>query len=164
MTADDLLQTIREAGGFMEAAGDRLRVHLKPAALPADLRVALALAKPELLNRVTADAQTARDAIVNACKRAGILPAHVFQAIEGADLAAFADQLRSHKHPDLYAGAYIQALSMRMERDAGVVPAAYTTAAHCEGCGLVWLWPGAERVQACPWCWNRRQGRSIPRP
>lgn len=65
---------------------------------------------------------------------------------------------------DRLLGAYLLALAMRVEREACTIPAAYTIPAHCEGCGPVWLWPGAERVQACPWCWNRRAGRSIPRP
>jgi hypothetical protein len=48
--------------------------------------------------------------------------------------------------------------------DAGIVPPGWTTAAHCEGCGPVWLWPDAARVRACPWCFRRNAGKRIPRP
>ena len=65
---------------------------------------------------------------------------------------------------DLVLAAHVRALALRIEREAGIVPAAYTAPAHCEGCGPVWLWPGAVRVPACPWCLNRRARRPIPRP
>lgn len=164
MTVDDLLKTVREAGGFIEAAGDRLRVHLKPAAITDELRVDLARMKPELIAQARAAAQVAHRTITDACKRADIQPATVLQAIDGADLAAFADQIGYHAQPPLFASAYIAAIRDRLDREAGRVPPYYTTAAHCDGCGPVWLWPGAVRVIACPWCWNRFAGRFIPRP
>lgn len=60
--------------------------------------------------------------------------------------------------------AYARAMHATAEREAGRVPDGYTVAAHCEACGPVWLFPGAEHVIACPWCWNRRAKKPIPRP
>lgn len=60
--------------------------------------------------------------------------------------------------------AYARAMHATAEREAGRVPDGYTVAAQCDGCGPVWLFPGAERVKACPWCWNRRAKKPIPRP
>ncbi len=62
--------------------------------------------------------------------------------------------------------AYAHALHCTAERDAGRVPAIYTTPAYCEGCGPVWLWEGCGQGHtiACPWCANRRALKPIPRP
>lgn len=65
-------------------------------------------------------------------------------------------------HPDALE-AYRLAYQTRREREAGTIPASYTSATVCTGCGPVWIWPGAPaRVLGCPWCDNRRQGRTIP--
>jgi hypothetical protein len=61
--------------------------------------------------------------------------------------------------------AYIHALHARAARRAGQVPANWTSASRCEGCGPVWLWPDAPlHVIACPWCWNRIAGLPVPSP
>lgn len=61
--------------------------------------------------------------------------------------------------------AYARALLVRAEREAGRVPNGWTQASECGGCGPVWLWPGAPSpVLACPWCWNRKAGRTMPKP
>lgn len=61
--------------------------------------------------------------------------------------------------------AYLHALDRGAGMDAGIVPPDYTQAAHCDGCGPVWLWPGTlARVLACPWCFRRKAGKAIPRP
>lgn len=61
--------------------------------------------------------------------------------------------------------AYARALSRSAEMDAGTIPADYTQAALCEGCGPVWLWEGApSRVKGCPWCFRRKAGRAFARP
>ena len=68
------------------------------------------------------------------------------------------------RHPDALA-AYRLAYQTRREREAGTIPATYSSATVCTGCGPVPIWPGAPaRVQGCPWCINRLQGRPIPRP
>lgn len=61
--------------------------------------------------------------------------------------------------------AHLGALHRGACMDAGIVPEGYTLAAHCDGCGPVWLWLEAPaRVKACPWCFRRKAGRTIPRP
>ena len=61
--------------------------------------------------------------------------------------------------------AYALALHRSATMDAGTVPAEYTHAARCEGCGPVWLWEGCPpRVKACPWCFRRSAGRTFKRP
>ena len=47
--------------------------------------------------------------------------------------------------------------------DRGEVPPDYKYVAHCRGCGPVWLWFKG-KVEGCPWCWNRLQGKPIPYP
>lgn len=59
---------------------------------------------------------------------------------------------------------YLHLLERKAGMARGVVPEGWTVPAHCEGCGPVWLWPGAERVRACPWCFRRRAGKALPRP
>jgi len=60
---------------------------------------------------------------------------------------------------------YALALHRSERMDAGAVPAEYTQAARCEGCGPVWLWEGCPpRVKACPWCFRRKAGRAFKRP
>lgn len=59
--------------------------------------------------------------------------------------------------------AYTRALLAQTARRAGHVPAGWTRACHCSGCGLVWLWPEAPAALiACPWCWNRVAGLPVP--
>ena len=51
------------------------------------------------------------------------------------------------------------------EREAGRVPASYTSTTTCRGCGRVYIFPGAPaRVDCCPWCSNRGKGLPIPSP
>lgn len=61
--------------------------------------------------------------------------------------------------------AYARALLARAARRSGHVPAGWSQACQCTGCGPVWLWQAAPaRVIACPWCWNRRDGLPVPCP
>lgn len=67
--------------------------------------------------------------------------------------------------PDETLRAYLRALDRGTVMDRGIAPAGYTQAAHCEGCGPVWLWEGAPaRLLACPWCFRRKAGKPLPRP
>ena len=87
----------------------------------------------------------------------GVDAAHVHR-MHADDVTACAGQ----SDPTLK--AYLRALVLGAGMDAGQVPPGWTTAAHCEGCGPVWLWPDAARVRACPWCFRRKAGKRIPRP
>ena len=61
--------------------------------------------------------------------------------------------------------AYLRVLDRGTAMDRGIAPDGYTQAAHCDGCGPVWLWQGAPaRVIACPWCFRRKAGKALPRP
>lgn len=61
--------------------------------------------------------------------------------------------------------AFCFCLAASAARTEGGRPSHYTQHATCAHCGPVWLWQGApEKVQSCPWCYNRGRGLPIPRP
>jgi len=59
--------------------------------------------------------------------------------------------------------AFARSLIQRQEMDQGKRPAHYTEHASCKHCGPIWLWFFG-KVDGCPWCWNRKAGKPIPRP
>ena len=62
-----------------------------------------------------------------------------------------------------FAEALAHAVQTRRMRERDEVPPHYTATTVCAGCGPVPIWVGApEHVLACPWCFNRLAGRSIP--
>ena len=87
----------------------------------------------------------------------GVAASHVHRS-HADDVAACAGE------SDNTLRAYLRGLEEQAGMDACRVPLGWTTAAHCEGCGPVWLWPDAARVRACPWCFRRKAGKRIPRP
>lgn len=61
--------------------------------------------------------------------------------------------------------ALAHAVITRRQRERGECPPHWTAHCKCAGCGPVFLWPGSPaRVLGCPWCFNRAEGRAIPRP
>ena len=58
---------------------------------------------------------------------------------------------------------FAKLLIQRNQMDSGIRPPQYNNAAHCKGCGPVWLWYSGE-VEGCPWCLNRATDNPIPRP
>lgn len=98
-----------------------------------------------------------RGHLLSLAESEGMGAAHVHR-LHADDVAACAgesdDTLRT----------YLRGLAEQHGMDAGIGPPGWTTAAHCEGCGPVWLWPDAARVRACPWCFRRKAGKRIPRP
>jgi hypothetical protein len=61
--------------------------------------------------------------------------------------------------------AFLRALARSQGMAAGRVPVGWTRIAECDGCGPVLLWPDAPAaVVACPWCWHRKAGRTLPKP
>ena len=89
----------------------------------------------------------------------GSVPAAVVDSINTEDVLA-CDGVA----PDALA-AYLRALARRQRMEAGEVPAGWTRAVACAGCGPVLLWADApDAVIGCPWCHHRKAGRIIPRP
>lgn len=65
--------------------------------------------------------------------------------------------------------AELQGYARGLWRDArmskGEQPPGWNAAGECSACGPVWLPAGAPaRPIACPWCWHRKAGASLPRP
>lgn len=59
---------------------------------------------------------------------------------------------------------YAHSIQVRRMREAGIVPAHYTATTICDHCGPVLIFAGApERVQSCPWCFNRAAGKPVPK-
>lgn len=54
-------------------------------------------------------------------------------------------------------------VSQRKTMELGRRPEQFRKQATCKRCGPIWLWTGGE-VAHCPWCWNRINGKPIPRP
>lgn len=87
------------------------------------------------------------------------LPLALVRCLPDADVAA------CEGHPTVTVRTYLRALHRGADMDAGIIPAGYSQAAYCNGCGPVWLWPEAPaHVIACPWCFRRKAGRPFPRP
>ena len=151
--AADLLSETRALGIAVTARGDKLHLAAPAGTLTAELRARLAANKTTLMDLVSVPDHRAR---LLAAIRAERLPDAV---LGGAD--ATAEKLAELDAAGLR--AYAVALYATAERLAGRVPPAWDHVAHCDGCGPVYLFsPGT--VSACPWCWNRRALRPIPRP
>lgn len=59
---------------------------------------------------------------------------------------------------------FAEIVSIRKMRERGKVPPSYTATTTCRHCGPVPIFPGvAEKVEGCPWCFNRAAGRPVPR-
>ncbi len=59
--------------------------------------------------------------------------------------------------------AMAHALQTRRMRERGAVPPHYTATTTCKRCGPVHIFPGVpDRVDGCPWCFNRVQGLPVP--
>jgi len=66
-------------------------------------------------------------------------------------------------YPDRDLRRYLHGLVRDAGMDAGIVPPDFTATAHCDGCGPI-HWFRVEHLRACPWCFRRKAGKSIPRP
>jgi len=151
-TAEDLIRRVHEAGAALEPTPERgLRLRT-PRPLPGELVATLRARKAELLSLLAPKSR-----IADLAAEMGLHLADVREAA-GPDF----DELA--RDPNTARG-FLPAMRDRRDREAGRVPAGWTTVGLCERCGPVWLFPGApERVAGCPWCFSRLQGRPIPRP
>lgn len=59
---------------------------------------------------------------------------------------------------------FARMVAVRKMRERGEVPPSYTATTICAHCGPVPIFPGvAEKVEGCPWCFNRIAGRPVPK-
>lgn len=101
--------------------------------------------------------QVMRAHLLTLAESEGIDPAHVHR-LHDDDLRAIPADYAEHNLT-----AYLRALERDTGMDAGMVPWDWQAVAQCDGCGPVHLWEPL-RVKACPWCFKRKAGKSIPRP
>ena len=158
MTAAALLAEARAAGIRVTVRGDGLRIVAKRGAMSAEMRARLAAGKLELVAALRDAEATMRDRLLHLADAEGLDDAHV-NRLPADDLAACEglddDTLR----------AYVRGLERDAGMDAGLVPLEWAATVHCAGCGPVWLWADCpDKVTACPWCFRRKAGKSIPRP
>ena len=94
-----------------------------------------------------------------ACKELAIQPIQVYEALSKDDIEDYQSGDVTQSMLTVFARSLVQQQQMaRGER-----PGHYTEQAICQHCGPVWLWTSGE-VLGCPWCLNRVEGKSIPRP
>lgn len=105
-----------------------------------------------------ADSQL-RDAVADACDGLDISADNVFHALADVDKAEWRT---GHISPENLR-AFAKSLVDRRTMDEGLRPVHYNKHAECLHCGPIWLWI-EKKVLGCPWCWNRKAGRPIPRP
>ena len=156
MSASALLYELRAAGVRVSARGDMLQIESKPGAVSAGMRDRLAAMKPTLLEMLRNGETTMRAHLLNLADGEGVDASHI-RRLHADDVAACVgesdDTLRT----------YLRGLNRGARMDAGLVPFDWTATAHCAGCGPVW-WHKAERLTACPWCFKRKAGKSVPLP
>ena len=159
MSAAETLAAAQAAGVRLGLDGTDLLIESDREPEP-HLLDALRRAKPEIL------------ALLRACDTGEIPPpAKIteFPNLHGltiADLeeAAGEDWPEVRDDPALLE-ALAHAVVTRRQREWGECPPHWTEHSECAGCGPVFLWPGSPaRVLGCPWCFNRTEGRAIPRP
>ena len=64
--------------------------------------------------------------------------------------------------PELRAFAFASDTAAQIQR--GEIPDHYTATTDCRSCGTVPIFPGLPlKVDGCPWCLNRVDGRPVPR-
>jgi hypothetical protein len=144
---DSQIRKIRSESDSENQAVTDLRIAPTPPSEPAPCQV---------IKRGAAEAVRAH--LLTLAKAEGLPPA-IVHALHADDVAACAPC------DDETLRAYLRALDRGHVMDAGIAPVGYTEPVHCAGCGPVLLWPGCpSQVKACPWCFRRRAGKSVPRP
>ena len=152
-TAELLTQT-RRIGCVLSIKGDKLRVEPADRLTPA-LCDALRSEKPRIMRLLKLEA-----AYSKACLGLdNVKPADVLAGLCAEDLA----ELEACPDPLPFLRSFAFALSVTKWRKDGIAPPWWTSPAHCDQCGPVFLWAPV-KVAGCPWCWNRLHGLRIPRP
>lgn len=158
MTAIRLLAELHDAGIRFALNGDRIRLEPTRGPIPSSMVQRIADHKPEVVALLSSAEGEALCALLDLAIDEG-LPGGTVAALSARDLRACANLFRDALR------AFLRALARAQRMAAGDVPEGWTRAADCAGCGPVLLWPDAPAsVIACPWCWHRKAGRTIPRP
>jgi hypothetical protein len=158
MTAIRLLAELHDAGIRFALNGDRIRLEPTCGPIPPPMMQRIADHKPEAVALLSSAEGDALRALLDLAIDEG-LPGGTVAALSAKDFRACADLPRDALR------AFLRALARAQRMAAGDVPEGWTHAADCAGCGPVLLWPDAPAsVIACPWCWHRKAGRTIPRP
>jgi hypothetical protein len=160
MNARDLVNALHALGVEAYACDGKLRLYpgeLVPVALRADIRAQVA----DVLALVTRERPDDAEALRRACARVGADFAGMLSQLLPSDLSELA--CASYAPPQL--DAFLRAIDVRLCRLAGRAPTHWTKTVECRRCGPVMAWPDAPAtLDACPWCWSRRDGLPIPRP
>lgn len=135
MAAPDILTILRGNGLTLTADGGNL----------------LAGPKAALTDETRALIRAHKAALVELVKTEDL------QAAAGDDWADIKDD------PEALA-ALAKAISIQRLRERGEIPAHYTDTTTCKHCGTVPIFEDVpERVEGCPWCFNRAAGLPLPK-
>jgi hypothetical protein len=158
MTAIRLLAELHDAGIRFALKGDRIRLEPTRDPIPQSMVQRIADHKPEAVALLSSAEGDALRTLFDLAIDEGV-PAATVTALSERDLRACIGLPRDNL------GAYLRALARSQRMAAGIAPDGWIRFAECDGCGPVLLWPNAPAsVIACPWCWHRKAGRTIPRP
>ncbi len=157
MTAIRLLAELHDAGIRLAVNGEKIRAEPTRGTIPAPLLQRIADHKRGLHDLLITPAGDTLRTLLDLAIDEG-LPAVVLAGLSAKDLHA------CYGVPQRTLAAFLRALERR-QRMAAKLPAGWTHATECAGCGPVLLWSDAPHaVIACPWCQHRKAGRTVPRP
>ncbi len=151
MNTQILLKTVQQIGVHLEARGDKLR-----AEAPQDVLT------PELV----AEFKTHKADLLDILGKPGAERIAQDHGLTLADLkqAAGPDWPEIENDPATLE-ALARSIQTRRMRERSEVPPHYTATTICVHCGPVPIFPDvAERVEGCPWCFNRVAGLPVPKP
>lgn len=157
MNAPELFRELAALGVHLIAKGDKLRAEGATGALSLQLREAIKERKPELQVLIN-DPEAQRDKLLSLAGPEGV-PTRLVLALDHAALLACIGL------PDSLLCGFLRGLVADEHMAKGYQPAGWQTVSECSACGPVWLDKDAPaRVIACPWCWHRKRGVTLPRP
>ncbi len=149
MSAAVLLAEIQQLGVCLEARGDTLHAEAPEDILTPELVAKLKAHKAELLTALE------KPTVERIAQTHGLTLADL-QQTAGLDWSEIENDSATLK-------ALANSITIRRMRERGEVPAHYTSTAMCAHCGPVPIFASVtERVEGCPWCFNRLAGRPVP--